>query len=94
MIASSVLLAMYSPLLIGWPLPDAGEELVVLGLVHLVLRAVVDATSRPAIDPQALAAVPRSSARPFVPSTWALMSFLQPGCCRQLLNSLAPSAYS
>ena len=27
-------------------------------------------------------------------STWSLMSFVQPGCWRQLLNSLAPLAYS
>ena len=56
MIASSVLLAMYSPLLIGLPLTDAGEQLVVLGLIHLVVRAVVDPSLPGACDPKALAA--------------------------------------
>src|SRR5262249_29885039 len=34
------------------------------------------------------------AARPFMPSTWALISLAQPTCCRQVANSLAPPSYS
>src|SRR5262249_40056632 len=92
-IASSVLFAMYSPLLIGRPAPMPANSSS-CSAWYISFAGPSKYQVVPAEWVLSPCGFSVSVARPLLPTTWALMSLAQPGCCRQLLNSFAPLANS
>jgi hypothetical protein len=93
MMASSVLLAMYSPLLIGLPLRMLANSSLCSVWYISPLSPVKDQSPESFLMTSPLF-FSLMWATPWLPATWADMSLTHPCCWRQLLKNLAPSAYS